>query len=143
MTNLNFSISELIHSDNAIKAGIDNTPTIKEIDNLLNLIFYCLQPIRDKLKKPMIITSGYRNMKVNFLAGGAINSGHLKGTCADFVVRGMTVQELFNFICNSGINFTQLIEEHKGNTSWIHIEYDKQNLKKDKLKYINGKYIRL
>lgn len=143
MTNLNFSISELIHSDNAIKAGIDNTPTIKEIDNLLNLIFYCLQPIRDKLKKPMIITSGYRNMKVNFLAGGAINSGHLKGTCADFVVKGMTVQELFNFICNSGINFTQLIEEHKGNTSWIHIEYDKQNLKKDKLKYINGKYIRL
>lgn len=141
--NLNFSISELIHSDNAIKAGIDNTPTIKEIDNLLNLIFYCLQPIRDKLKKPMIITSGYRNMKVNFLAGGAINSGHLKGTCADFVVRGMSVQELFNFICNSGINFTQLIEEHKGNTSWIHIEYDKQNLKKDKLKYINGKYIRL
>ena len=141
--NLNFSISELIHSDNAIKAGIDNTPTIKEIDNLLNLIFYCLQPIRDKLKKPMIITSGYRNMKVNFLAGGAINSGHLKGTCADFVVKGMTVQELFNFICNSGINFTQLIEEHKGNTSWIHIEYDKQNLKKDKLKYINGKYIRL
>ena len=143
MTNLNFSISELIHSDNAIKAGIDNTPTIKEVDNLLNLIFYCLQPIRDKLKKPMIITSGYRNSKVNFLAGGAINSGHLKGTCADFVVKGMTVQELFNFICNSGINFTQLIEEHKGNTSWIHIEYDKQNLKKDKLKYINGKYIRL
>lgn len=143
MTNLNFSISELIHSDNAIKAGIDNTPSIKEIDNLLNLIFYCLQPVRDKLKRPMIITSGYRNMKVNFLAGGAINSGHLKGTCADFVVKGVTVQELFNFICNSGINFTQLIEEHKGNTSWIHIEYDKQNLKKDKLKYINGKYIRL
>ena len=141
--NLNFSISELIHSDNAIKAGIDNTPTIKEIDNLLNLIFYFFLFIRDKLKKPMIITSGYRNMKVNFLAGGVINSGHLKGTCADFIVKGMTTRELFNFICNSGINFTQLIEEHKKNASWIHIEYDKQNLKNEKFKYIDGKYIKV
>ena len=66
--NLNFSVSELTKSTNAIKAGIDNTPNIEQIDNLLNLIFYCLQPIRDKLKKPMIITSGFRNSQVNFLA---------------------------------------------------------------------------
>lgn len=139
MTNLNFSISELIHSDNAIKAGIDNTPTIKEIDNLLNLIFYCLQPIRDKLKKPMIITSGYRNMKVNFLAGGAINSGHLKGTCADFVVKGMSIEQIYQFIKKSGIKYTQLIQE-KG--KWIHIQYNPANLKCENLKYDGKKYIK-
>lgn len=139
MTNLNFSISELIHSDNAIKAGIDNTPTIKEIDNLLNLIFYCLQPIRDKLKKPMIITSGYRNMKVNFLAGGAINSGHLKGTCADFVVRGMSIEQVYQFIKKSGIKYTQLIQE-KG--KWIHIQYNPTSLKCENLKFDGNKYIK-
>ena len=139
MTNLNFSISELIHSDNAIKAGIDNTPTIKEIDNLLNLIFYCLQPIRDKLKKPMIITSGYRNTKVNFLAGGAINSGHLKGTCADFVVKGMSIEQVYQFIKKSGIKYTQLIQE-KG--KWIHIQYNPTSLKCDNLKFDGNKYIK-
>ena len=128
MTNLNFSISELIHSDNAIKAGIDNTPTIKEIDNLLNLIFYCLQPIRDKLKKPMIITSGYRNMKINFLAGGAINSQHLKGEAADFHVNGMTIQQVINFIIKSGIEFDELINEKN---KWVHISFSKgKNRKK-------------
>ena len=110
--NLNFSVSELIHSDNAIKAGLDNMPAIKEIDNLLNLIFYCLQPIRDKLKKPMIITSGYRNMKVNFLAGGKANSQHLKGQAADFTVQGMKVKQIIDFILESGIEFDQLINEY-------------------------------
>lgn len=120
--NLNFSISELIHSDNAIKAGIDNTPTIKEIDNLLNLIFYCLQPIRDKLKKPMIITSGYRNTKVNILAGGKQNSQHLKGQAADFIVNNMSIQQMINFIIYSDIEFDQLINEYN---KWIHISFVK------------------
>lgn len=136
---LNFSISELIHSDNAIKAGIDNTPNIAQIDNLLNLIFYCLQPIRDKLKKPMIITSGFRNKKVNALAGGAINSGHLKGTCADFVVKGMSIEQVYQFIKKSGIKYTQLIQE-KG--KWIHIQYNPANLKCENLRFNGKNYIK-
>jgi hypothetical protein len=119
---LNFSISELIHSDNAIKAGIDNTPTIAQIDNLLNLIFYCLQPLRDKLKKPMIITSGFRNKKVNALANGKPNSQHLKGQAADFIVKGMTPKQLIDFIVKSGIEYDQLINEHN---RWVHISFNK------------------
>lgn len=118
--NLNFSIKELIRSQNAINAGIDNTPNIEQIDNLLNLIFYCLQPIRDKLKKPMIITSGFRNSKVNFLAGGRINSQHLKGEAADFHVNGMTIQQVINFIIKSGIEFDELINEKN---KWVHISF--------------------
>ena len=131
MTSLNFSISELIHSDNAINSGIDNTPSIKEIDNLLNLIFYCLQPIRDKLNKPMIITSGYRNTKVNFLAGGAFNSQHLEGKAVDFHVNGMTIQQVIDFIVKSGVEFDQLINERN---KWVHISYNKGNNRKQVLK---------
>lgn len=119
--NLNFSIKELIRSQNAINSGIDNTPNIEQIDNLLNLIFYCLQPIRDKLKKPMIITSGFRNSKVNFLAGGRINSQHLEGKAADFKVNGMTINQIINFIAKSGIEFDQLINEK----TWVHISFNK------------------
>jgi len=125
--NLNFSISELVHSDNAIKTGIDNTPTIQEIDNLLHLIVYCLQPIRDKLKKPMIITSGYRSTKVNFLCGGAMNSQHLKGEAADFIVKGMTPSQIIDFIVKSGIEYDQLINERN---KWVHISYSKGHNRK-------------
>ena len=129
--NLNFSISELIKSDIAKSSGIDNTPSIKEIDNLLNLIFYCLQPIRDKLKKPMIITSGYRNAKVNFLCGGAFNSQHLEGKAADFHVNGMTIQQTIDFIVKSGVEFDQLINEHN---KWVHISFNKNNNRKQVFK---------
>ena len=129
--NLNFSIKELIHSDNAKNAGIDNTPTITEIDNLLNLIFYCLQPIRDKLKKPMIITSGYRNTKVNFLAGGKMNSQHLTGCAADFHVNGMTIQQVIDFIVKSGVEYDQLINEYN---KWVHISFVKGKNRKQSLR---------
>lgn len=119
---LNFSISELVHSDNAIKAGLDNTPNIEQIDNLLNLIFYCLQPIRDKLKKPMIITSGFRNSKVNFLAGGTARSQHLEGKAADFIVKGMAPAQVINFIVKSNIEYDQLINEYN---KWVHISFNK------------------
>ena len=128
---LNFTIKELVHSDNAIKAGIDNTPNIEQVDNLLNLIFYCLQPIRDKLKKPVIITSGYRNYQVNFLAGGTLNSQHTKGEAAAFKVPGMSFTQVVNFIVNSGVEFDQLINEKN---QWVHISYRKGNNRKQVLK---------
>lgn len=119
---LNFSLKELIKSDIAKQNNIDNTPNIEQCDNLLNLIFYCLQPIRDKIKKPMIITSGFRCPKVNFLCGGAINSNHLLGCAADFHVNGMTVQEVIDFILKLGIEFDELGNEYN---KWIHIAYRK------------------
>ena len=69
---LNFKISELIHSDTAIRNNINNMPDINSLDNMLELIVYCLQPIREKIGKPMIISSGYRNSTVNKLFVPAI-----------------------------------------------------------------------
>lgn len=122
MINLNFSISELIKSDIAIKNNINNMPDIRALDNILNLIVYCLQPIRDKLNKPMVITSGFRCAKVNQLAGGKSNSQHLTGAAADFHVPGMTVAQTIEFIKTTGIEFDQLINEYD---KWVHISYTK------------------
>lgn len=142
---LNFSISELCHSDIATQYKIENKPSIAICDNLLNLIFYVLQPLRDKLGKPIIVTSGYRSKQLNAhpKIKGAANSGHLRGTCADIVVKGISAKELLDIIVKSNIKFTQLIEEYNNNTSWVHIEYDIKNLKNEKLKYINGRYIKI
>lgn len=140
---LNFSMSELIKSDAAIRNNINNMPDINALDNLLLLIVECLQPIRQKLGKPMIITSGYRNDRVNKLVGGSATSEHKKGMAADFIVNGMPVKSVIDFIRKSGVKYTQLIEEHSNGTSWVHISYNPKNLKNEVLLYQNGVYTKL
>lgn len=129
---LNFKISELIHSDIAVQNNINNMPDINALDNLLELTFYCLQPIRDLIKKPIIITSGFRCSKVNFFAGGAINSQHLYGQAADFVINGMTPKEIVEIVKKSDIEYDQLINEFD---KWVHISFNKDKNRKQILKY--------
>ncbi len=119
---LNFTISELIKSNEAINHNINNMPGVNELDNLLNLICYCLQPIRDKLNRPMIITSGYRCPEVNMLVHGKSNSQHLKGQAADFVVQGIAPAELIKKISAMGIEYDQIINEYD---RWVHISFVK------------------
>ena len=141
---INFTFKEIIKSDTARKNNIANIPQQAEIlDNILFLIVEFLQPLRDKLNKPIIITSGYRCDKLNSLVGGVSNSAHKKGLAVDIHVPNMTVKQLFDFIVNSGLKWTQLIEEHSKNSTWVHIEYNRNNLKCEKLKFMNGKYIKI
>ena len=124
---LNFKISELIHSDTAIRNNINNMPDINSLDNMLELIVYCLQPIREKIGKPMIISSGYRNSTVNKLVGGAKNSQHLNGQAVDFTIKGMSVTQIIEFIKKSGIEYDQCINEYD---KWCHISYNKGHNRK-------------
>lgn len=126
---LNFTISELCYSDIAKKYGIKNIPSISECDNLLNLIFYVLQPLRDKLGKPIIINSGYRCKALNShpLIKGANNSQHLTGKAADIRVNGCTPARLIDFIKTSGIEYDQCINEFD---RWVHISFNKGHNRK-------------
>jgi len=117
---LNFKISELINSDTAVKHNINNMPDIRSLDCMLDLIYFLLQPLRDKLEKPVIITSGYRNFQVNKLVGGAVNSQHTKGQAVDIVVNGFTPQQLCSFIQKSGLEYDQLINEYN---QWTHLSF--------------------
>lgn len=124
MGNLNFLMSELIHSDTAILHKVNNMPDVNSLDNLLNLIFYVLQPIRDRLQKPMVITSGYRSKVLNRLVNGSSTSQHTNGMAADFKVPGMTVKEVIKVIKAMNIEYDQLINEYN---QWVHISFNKQN----------------
>lgn len=129
---MNFTMTELLKSETATKNKINNIPTdTKVLDNLLDLIVYVLQPLRDKLKKPIIITSGYRCKNLNTLVGGVGNSQHLYGQACDFVVPNMTVQQVFDFVKSSGIEYHQLINEYN---QWVHISFVKNNNRKQAFK---------
>lgn len=127
MIKLNFTISELLYSDEAKKHGINNIPNdAQTLDNLLLLITQCLQPIRNYIGKPIQITSGYRCKTLNELPTikGVPNSQHTKGQAADIVIKGMTPKQVIEKIVASGIEFDQLINEHN---IWTHISYNKNN----------------
>ena len=130
---LNFTISELIKSDVANANKINNIPQQAYIyDNLLNLIIFCLQPLREKIGKPIIISSGYRCDKLNKLVGGVSNSDHRFGAAADIHTKSDKPDDnktLFDTICmlaKAGrIECRQIINEY--NYNWIHISVNNKH----------------
>lgn len=129
---MNFTIMELVKSNIAKREKIDNTPDSVSLKYMQELIKYCLQPIRDKLGKPMIITSGYRCQALNKKVGGVAASQHTKGQAVDFYVNGMTMQQVVDFIKKSGVEFDQLINEYN---RWVHISFVRGKNRKQVLKY--------
>lgn len=140
---LNFTLSELIHSDTAVKYNLNNMPDIKSLDNLLCLISECLQPVREVFGKPVRITSGYRTKRVNALVGGSDKSEHLTGCAADFIINGFTVAQIVERIRKTNIPFNQLIEEHSKDNAWVHISFKKTGNKREVLRYKNGVYTKI
>ena len=140
---LNFTISELTNSYTANQCKINNMPDLQSLDNLLELIVNCLQPVRDYLKKPMIVTSGYRCKLLNQKVGGSQKSEHLQGKACDFVITGMKVADIVSKIRNSDIEFNQLIEEYSKDGCWVHISYNKGFNRREVLRYKNGIYTKI
>ena len=115
-----FTFEEMVFSQTAVRKGIDNTPDAKVIYSLTNLCEYILEPIRKGIGKPIKVTSGYRSVALNKAIGGAKTSQHIEGRAADIVAIGMSVQNLYDWIKQSGIVYDQLIQEFN---SWVHISY--------------------
>lgn len=114
----NFTLDELIVSPTAVRHGIDNTPGEAEAENLRRLCELVLQPLRDLLARPIVVTSGYRCPELNRLVGGAKNSAHLHGLAADILVPGMTPREVCLALDASPIPFHKAIEEFG---QWTHV----------------------
>ena len=132
MIKLNFTISELLKSEIAEKYNIYNVPDKEHLDNLLLLICNVLQPLRNFIGKPIIITSGYRNPRLNShpLINGKPNSQHTEGKACDFVIKGMNTKQIVDKVIASGVEFDQLIDE----LSWVHVSFNKGNNRKQVLK---------
>jgi zinc D-Ala-D-Ala carboxypeptidase len=122
-----FNLSEFFCSSTAAKNGIKNEPSPDEkatiVRNINLLVDNVLDPIRDKLCTPVVITSGYRCPQVNKLVGGANNSQHMSGCAADFHVKGFTRSMMYNvfFGIYYAIDFDQII--YYRNKNIIHISY--------------------
>lgn len=82
-----FSLREMTQSRTAQKHGIVNVPSELEVENLRRLCEGCLEPLREKMGLPIVITSGYRCQRLNeILVHAARKSQHMSGQAADFYV---------------------------------------------------------
>lgn len=112
----NFTLAELT----VTSTGIANTPTPAEIVHLRNLAEKILQPLRDDLRRPVLVNSAFRSDRVNRAVGGTATSQHRYGQAADIRVEGMTSRALAQRVIDLGLPFDQLIEEFG---RWVHVSY--------------------
>ena len=121
----NFTLSELIKSDTAIRKGINNNPNAEQIEKLKDLCENILQPVRDHFGR-VKVTSGFRSPELCVAIGSSVNSQHAKAEAADFEVIGTDNAELADWIYKN-LEPDQLIlefytpgEPHSG---WIHASW--------------------
>jgi len=80
----NFRLHEFEQSVTASLKGYDNTVPQMAWGTLRHLCEAFLQPLRDRVKTPLVISSGYRCRDLNREVGGSETSWHLTGCAADF-----------------------------------------------------------
>lgn len=121
-----FSLSEFTESATARKHGIANVPPPEAVDNLKRLCENTLEPLREAISLPVIITSGFRTKALNdILAHASERSQHMQGQAADFYVSGpesrseLLIKAFREILQNPKIDFDQLILY----PSFIHVSY--------------------
>jgi len=121
-------LSEVIRSESAKRAGINNMPTEEHIRNLKLLAENIFEPIRANFRIPIRISSGYRSKSLNSYIAGSMTSQHCKGEAIDIDMdgnpHGITNAQVFEYIKNN-LPFDQLIWEfgNNENPDWVHVSY--------------------
>jgi len=121
----NFTLSELIKSDTAIRKGINNNPNAEQVEKLKALCENILQPVRDHFGR-VKVTSCFRSPELCLAIGSSANSQHAKSEACDFEVMGTDNAELADWI-HKNLPYDQLILEFytpgEPNSGWIHCSY--------------------
>jgi hypothetical protein len=110
----------------------DETPTFEQIENLISLITFVIQPARTWIKLPFKINSGIRSVKKNKAIGGAENSQHILGQACDIDLGSKELNKKLFFCIKENLPFDQLINEN--DFSWIHVSHKSKGNRKQVLK---------
>ena len=129
-----FSLEEVTKSEIAVRKGIDNIPSKDQIFQIQQLCSVILDRIRSHYNKPIRITSGYRDPKLNKAIGGSSKSQHCaqnKDAAIDFEFfdTSVNLEAVFHWITQlSNLPFDQCIAEFLPE-GWIHISYKSNGIK--------------
>jgi hypothetical protein len=143
-----FELREFTESATAMKHGIDNRPTPEVVENLRQLCTHTLEPLREKLGLPIVITSGFRTKELNdIIVHASRKSQHMEGRAADFYVaqgpvqgsrvqgsRELLIKAFRLIITDESIDFDQLILY----PTFIHGSYVSQERNRHQITKANG-----
>lgn len=103
-------------------------PDFYQVQNLCRLCELVLDPVREAVKRPIFVTSGYRSQELNKAVGGVVTSQHVFGCAADIVCADM---EALENALKANKNFDQLILEKRNNGKnvWFHVSVPLPNTK--------------
>lgn len=119
-----FKLSEFEYSTTALARGFDNHCPQHLIPNLRNLCERVLEPLREHVQEPIIISSGYRCPQLNAAVGGSKTSLHMTGEACDIHLSDQKkLREWFVWLMDN-VNADQIILERASKSSshyWIHV----------------------
>lgn len=119
-----FTLSELTHSNIAAREGFDNIPDDDVIDNLTFLASQ-LEYVRSILDSPILVSSGYRCLKLNRFLGSKDTSSHVKGLAVDMTAPSFGgPKEIMEALILANVEFDQAILEFD---SWVHLSFTQEN----------------
>ena len=120
-----FNLTELTRSVEADRADIKNEPNSEQLICLGMLTYYCLDPLREAVGSPLIVSSGLRVPLLNERVGGAKHSAHMYGRAADLISHHISTEELvakaIELDREGVINADQIISERSRTAHWLHI----------------------
>lgn len=112
----NFSLAEFENR----KKYPDNIAPLSAIICITYGCALLLQPLRFHLGSPVVITSGYRNARVNKLIGGVPNSQHLTGCAADLKFKSAAeFSSAVTFLSSS-----PYIDQLLTGRNWLHVSWN-------------------
>lgn len=151
-----FTLQEMTESLTAKKHGIANVPPPEAVENLRKLCIGTLEPLREKLKQPVVITSGFRCQQLNeIIVHASRKSQHMSGQAADFYAvqsskfkaqgdegsklnvqssRELLIRAFRLIIEDESIDFDQLIIY----PTFIHVSYVSKERNRRKITKANG-----
>ena len=113
-----FSLEEATYSETAVRMGINNQPSIVQLENMKHAAA-CLEPLR-AVTGPLRINSWLRLPDVNVAVGGSKVSSHMDGFAIDVSSSKLTPIELCRKVEELGLTFDQKIHEYG---RWMHISF--------------------
>ena len=99
-------------------------PRLQVFHNIKKGVDFVLEPLRQFMRKPIIITSGYRTLVTNAAVGGKPSSQHTKGCAADIRLTPYASAGDFRLMrehIQKSLPFDQMLTSEKG--CWLHVSW--------------------
>tara|TARA_Y100000004_G_scaffold73384_1_gene82463 strand:+ start:4229 stop:4684 length:456 start_codon:yes stop_codon:yes gene_type:complete len=126
MISKHISYKEGVHSNTAIRRGIDNVPNKEQLSNMKLLAEKVFEPLRAYVGGPIKINSFFRCEELNTAIGGSGKSQHCHGQAIDIddTFGVMTNAAMYRWI-KDNLDFDQMIWEFGDDTNpaWVHVSY--------------------